>query len=67
MGGCAVENVQQIVLYMGLGLKGESWARERYLGVISILIVIETVRVDEIIHRQAQSNVMRERWKITKT
>lgn len=45
---------------MGPGIKGGSWAGERYLGFISVLIVIETMGVDEVIHGQVQSGVMRE-------
>lgn len=44
---------------MGPGLKGGSWAGERCLGLISVLIVIEIMEVDENFHRQVQSSVMR--------
>lgn len=36
---------------MGLGFEGESWVGGRYLGVISVLIVIEIMGVEEIIYR----------------
>lgn len=45
---------------MGPGIKRGSWAEERYLGLISVLIVIETTGVDDVIHGQVQSGMMRE-------
>lgn len=44
---------------MGPGIKGGSWAEERYLGIISVFIVIETMGVDDVIHGQVHSGVMR--------
>lgn len=49
LAGYGGENVQQTVVYMGP--EGKRQAEEGCLGVRSILIVIETMGVDEINHR----------------
>lgn len=51
LGGYGGENVQQTVVYMGPRLKGKRQAEKGCLGARSILIVIETMGMDEINHR----------------